>query len=612
MAIYSINMLKYKIDYYVSKKGNNKMDTKEFQKRSLISIFFSYFKPHKKLFLLDMTCAFLIAVIDLSFPAITRYSLYELLPVSAYKTFITVMVIIIIAYTLRAFFYYIVTYYGHTFGVLVEADIRSDLFRHMQELSYGFFDKNRTGQLMSRLTADLFDITELAHHGPEDVFISTLTIIGSLSILFTIQWKLALVIALILPIFLLVVWHRRAEMAKTSIEVKEKIASININIESGISGMKTAKAFANENPEFDKFSKSNDAFKTSKTKFYKAMGRFHATMEFFLCILPATVILVGGILIMKGQMNQIDLITFSLYIATFITPIRKLSNFAELFSKGWAGFVRFVHLMRTETEMKDAPNAIVLNRVKGELDIRNVSFSYKKGVKVLHNISLHVDPGETIAVVGQSGGGKSTLCKLIPRFYDVDEGEILLDKIDIRDVTQESLHKNIGIVDQEVFIFAGSILENIRFGRPDATFEEVVIAAKKAEIYDDIVAMPDGFDTFVGERGAMLSGGQKQRISIARIFLKNPPFLILDEATSALDSVTEAKIQKTFDDLMIGRTTFVIAHRLSTVRNADRILVFDNGHIIEDGNHKSLMEKNGVYAELYRTQNFDKYNGPKK
>jgi len=590
----------------VKERKTPKMDTKEFQKRSLISIFFSYFKPHKKLFILDMSCAFLIAVIDLSFPAITRYSLNKLLPVNAYKTFITIMVIMLIAYTLRAFFYYIITYYGHTFGVLVEADIRSDLFQHMQELSYGYFDKNRTGQLLSRLTADLFDITELAHHGPEDVFISTLTIIGSLGILFTVQWKLTLVVALILPIFLLVVWYRRSEMSKASLEVKEKTASINVNIESGISGMKTAKAFANENSEFDKFSESNDAFKTSKTKFYKAMGRFNATMEFFLCILPATVILVGGILIMKGQMNQIDLITFTLYIATFITPIRKLSNFAELFATGQAGLVRFVDMMRTETEMKDDPSAIEIGRVKGELDIENISFSYKKDMQVLHNISLHVEPGETIAVVGQSGGGKSTLCKLIPRFYDVDEGKILLDHVDIRKVTQESLHKNIGVVEQDVFLFADSILENIRYGRPDATPKEVAIAAKQAEIYDDIIAMPDGFNTFVGERGAMLSGGQKQRISIARIFLKNPPFLILDEATSALDSVTEAKIQETFDSLIIGRTTFVIAHRLSTVRNADRILVFDSGNIIEDGNHECLMKKNGVYAELYKTQHISK------
>ena len=581
------------------------MNTKEFQKRSLASIFFSYFKPHKNLFILDMSCAFLIAVIDLSFPAITRYSLYELLPVSAYKTFITIMVIMLIAYTLRAFFYYIITYYGHTFGVLVEADIRRDLFKHMQELSYGYFDKNRTGQLMSRLTADLFDITELAHHGPEDVFISTLTIIGSLGILFTIQWKLTLVIALILPIFLIVIWFRRAEMSKASLEVKAKTASINVNIESGLSGMKTAKAFANEDSELDKFNESNDAFKKSKTGFYKAMGHFVATMEFFLCILPATVILVGGILIMQGEMNQIDLITFSLYIATFITPIRKLSNFAELFAKGGAGLVRFVDMMRTETEMKDAPDAKELSRVKGELDIENISFSYKKGIEVLHNVSLHVEPGETIAVVGPSGGGKSTLCKLIPRFYDVDEGRILLDNIDIRDVTQESLHKNIGVVDQEVFLFADSILENIRYGRPDATTKEVAMAAKEAEIYDDILEMSDGFNTFVGERGAMLSGGQKQRISIARIFLKNPPFLILDEATSALDSVTEAKIQETFDSLIIGRTTFVIAHRLSTVRKADRILVFDKGNIVEDGNHDYLMKKNGVYAKLYKTQHLN-------
>ena len=579
------------------------MDTKEFQKRTLFSIFFSYFKPHKKLFILDMSCAFLIALIDLSFPAITRYSLYKLIPSNAFSTFILVMVIMLLAYTVRAFFYFILTYYGHTFGVLVEADIRSDLYRHIQNLSYGYFDKTRIGQLMSRLTTDLFDITELAHHGPEDVFISILTIIGSLAVLFTIQWKLTLIIFLILPIFMLVIWHRRYELAKASLDVKEKTASINVNIESGLSGMKTSKAFANEEIEFEKFTRSNMDFRKSKTKFYKTMGHFTATMEFFLCILPATVILVGGILIMKDQMNNIDLITFNLYIATFITPIRKLANFAELFAKGKAGFVRFVSLMRTETRMQDSPTAIELDRLKGKLDINNVSFSYKKGLPVLHNISLHVEPGEAVAVVGHSGGGKSTLCKLIPRFYDVDEGEILLDNIDIRDVTQESLRKNIGVLDQEVFLFADSILENIRYGRPGATEEEVIDAAKQSEIYDDIMAMPQEFDTFVGERGAMLSGGQKQRISIARIFLKNPPFLILDEATSALDSVTEAKIQETFDSLVRGRTTFVIAHRLSTVRNVDRILVFENGVIIEDGDHKSLMEKNGVYAELYNTQN---------
>lgn len=579
------------------------MDTKEFQKRTLLSIFFSYFKPHKKLFILDMSCAFLIALIDLSFPAITRYSLYKLIPSNAFSTFILVMVIMLLAYTVRAFFYFILTYYGHTFGVLVEADIRSDLYRHIQNLSYGYFDKTRIGQLMSRLTTDLFDITELAHHGPEDVFISILTIIGSLAVLFTIQWKLTLIIFLILPIFMLVIWHRRYELAKASLDVKEKTASINVNIESGLSGMKTSKAFANEEIEFEKFTRSNIDFRKSKTKFYKTMGHFTATMEFFLCILPATVILVGGILIMKDQMNNIDLITFNLYIATFITPIRKLANFAELFAKGKAGFVRFVSLMRTETRMQDSPTAIELDRLKGKLDINNVSFSYKKGLPVLHNISLHVEPGEAVAVVGHSGGGKSTLCKLIPRFYDVDEGEILLDNIDIRDVTQESLRKNIGVLDQEVFLFADSILENIRYGRPGATEEEVIDAAKQSEIYDDIMAMPQEFDTFVGERGAMLSGGQKQRISIARIFLKNPPFLILDEATSALDSVTEAKIQETFDSLVRGRTTFVIAHRLSTVRNVDRILVFENGVIIEDGDHKSLMEKNGVYAELYNTQN---------
>lgn len=579
------------------------MSTKEYQEKSLLPIFFSYFTPHRKLFLLDMVCALLIAATDLAFPAVSRYAMYELLPIGAFQTFFAVMVIVFTAFTLRAVFSYVISYYGHTFGILVEADIRRDLFHHMQELSYGYFDRNRTGQLMSRLTADLFDITELAHHGPEDIFISAVTIVGSLSILFTIQWRLALVIALILPIFFAVVWRRRKEMGKASMQVKRETATINVDIESGLSGMKTAKAFANETAEFKKFDRSNDSFKTSKRKFHKAMGRFNATMEFFLCILPATVIAVGGWLIMKEQMNQIDLITFSLYITAFITPIRKLSNFAELFAKGGAGLRRFVEMMRMEPEMQDKPDAAVLGRVQGRLDVEQVSFAYERDLPVLSDVTLHVAPGETIAVVGQSGGGKSTLCQLIPRFYDVDEGRILLDGIDIRDVTQRSLHRNIGVVQQEVFLFADSIFENIRYGRPDATEEEVAEAARRAEIYDDIIAMPDGFNTYVGERGALLSGGQKQRISIARIFLKNPPVLILDEATSALDSVTEAKIQETFDTLAVGRTTFVIAHRLSTVRNADRILVVEGGRIVECGSHEGLLKQNGVYATLYRTQN---------
>ena len=578
------------------------MTAKEFQTRSLLQIFIGYFKPHRRLFFLDIGCALVMSLIDLAFPFVSRWCMYTLLPANAWQAFFLVMGVVVAAFTLRAALSYVIAYYGHTFGILVEADIRRDLFHHMQELDFRYYDKNRTGQLMSRLTADLFDITELAHHGPEDVFISFVTIVGALGVMFSIQWRLALVIALILPVFFTVAWSFRKSMSEASDAVKRKTAAINADIESGLSGIRTAKAFANEQAELCKFDRSNETFKTSKRMFHKAMGRFNAAMEFFLCMLQAAVIAVGGWLIMRGRMNTIDLITFSLYITTFVSPIRKLSSFMELFANGTAGLKRFAELMREEPELRDAPDAENLRRVEGRVDLSHVSFAYRDGLPVLHDIDLHIRPGETVAVVGPSGGGKSTLCQLIPRFYDVSGGSVRLDGRDVRQVTQRSLRQNVGVVQQEVFLFAASVLENIRYGRPDATEEEIFRAAKEAEIYDDICALPDGFDTYVGERGALLSGGQKQRISIARIFLKDPPVLILDEATSALDSVTEAKIQATFDRLAKDRTTLIIAHRLSTVRDADRILVVENGEIVEQGSHTELLAKNGAYAKLYRTQ----------
>ena len=579
------------------------MTTQDFQRKKPLMIFLSYFKNHKKLFAIDIGCAALIALIDLMFPMITRSALYDMLPGQMYKTFFTVMVIVVACYLLRTFLNYIVCYYGHTFGIRVEADIRADLFKHMQEMSFDFYDQNRTGQLMSRLTSDLFDLTELAHHGPEDLLTSVFTIIGALIVMATIQWRLALIVAVVIPIFIFVVMMMRKSMSNASKAVKQKTGHINTEIESSLSGIRTAKAFANEPVENARFNAANDQFKTSKRNFHKAMGRFNSSMEFFLCSLNVIVIGVGGYYIMKDQMDYVDLITFTLYISSFVTPMRKLSSFSEMFANGFAGLHRFVDIMRTEPTIQDKPDAKALSDVKGEIVVDRVSFAYDGDLAVLHDVSLKVQPGETIAIVGPSGGGKSTLCQLIPRFYDVTAGSISIDGLDIRDVTQASIHENIGIVQQDVFLFADTIFENIRYGKPDATMEEVIEAAKRAEIYDDIVAMPEGFDTYVGERGTLLSGGQKQRVAIARIFLKNPPILILDEATSALDSVTEAKIQRAFDNLAVGRATLIIAHRLSTIRSANRIVSIADGVITECGSHDELLAKGGIYAELYKTQN---------
>ena len=579
------------------------MTTKDYQTRSPLRIFLSYFKPHRRLFALDMTCAFLIALIDLAFPLVSRQAMYTWLPEKQFRVFFIVMAAVVVAYVLRSGLYFVVAYWGHTFGIRVEADIRRDLYHHMQELGFDFYDRNRTGQLMSRLTSDLFELTELAHHGPEDLFISVVTIFGALAVMFAVRWELALVLLVLLPVLLWTAMRRRRQMSDASRAAKQKTGTINAAIESGLSGVRTTKAFANEAEQQQRFDEANEVFKTAKRGFHKEMGRFNAVMEFFTGILPVVVIAVGGWLIMRERMDYVDLITFSLYVTAFVSPIRKLANFAEMFSNGFAGLHRFVELMRTEPTIQDAPDAVELTDVRGDVDVEDVTFAYGDKTDVLHHVTLHIPAGETVALVGPSGGGKSTLCQLLPRFYDVDSGSISIDGHNVRKLTQDSLRRSIGIVQQDVFLFADTIRENIRYGRPGASDEEVERAARQAEIYDDIMAMPDGFDTYVGERGALLSGGQKQRVSIARIFLKNPPILILDEATSALDSVTESKIQGAFDRLARGRTTLIIAHRLSTIRSASRILVIRDGRIAEVGSHQALLALNGEYARLYHTQN---------
>ena len=574
----------------------------DYKKTHPLKIFLSYYGPHKRLFILDMSSAFLICLIDLAFPYASREVVNNLLPNQEYQTFFLVVAIFIGAYVAKGFLYFIVSYWGHLFGVRVEADLRRDLYAHLESLSFSFYDKNRTGVLMSRVTNDLFEITELAHHGPEDLFISSVTLVGAFCIMCTIEWRLALLAFGIVPFFLAFTLYQRRRMRKANLKLKAKTAEINASIESGISGMRTAKAFQNEETEKAKFNTMNAQFVRAKRGYYKTMATFMGGMEFSTSIMPVLVIGAGGYYIMQGTVNYADLLAFTLYVTTFITPVRKLSAFVEQFMMGSAGFTRFLELMRLDPEIQDKPDAADLKNAKGDISFQHVSFRYNDKAEVLRDVDLHIRAGEKFAFVGPSGGGKTTICQLIPRFYDVTAGGIRVDGQDIRDVTQNSLRRQIGIVQQDVFLFADTVMENIRYGRPEATDEEVIRAAMLAEFHEDILNMPDGYQTYVGERGVMLSGGQKQRVSIARVFLKDPSIVILDEATSALDSVTEAKIQASFDRLCEGRTSIVIAHRLSTIRNADRIAVVDREQILEQGSHQELMAREGEYASLVRAQ----------
>ncbi len=570
----------------------------------LVKKFIAYYKPHKGLFFLDMSCALGIASLDLLFPIFSRTLLNDFIPDRNLRAIIIASLVMFVLYVLKGVFYYIVNYWGHVLGVRMEYDMRKKLFEHFQIMDVSFFDNRRTGKLMSRIVNDLNLIAELAHHGPEDLFLSVILFIGSFIILLTIEVKLTLIIFAFLPFMLWFSIIKGVKMRGNFRQVRKKIADVNSNIENSISGVRVAKSFTNEEYELEKFDEGNMHFRNSKQDAYKTMAEFHTGINFSTNFLNLLTIALGGYFVYIGNINYGDLIAFILYINFFMEPIKRLTNFTQQFQDGMSGFERFLEILDIPPKIKDIEEPVDLVDVKGNINIENVEFAYDDDdeSKVLHNIDIDIQAGTTMAIVGPSGGGKTTLCHLIPRFYDVTKGRITIDGVDIKDASVKSLRKNIGLVQQSVFLFTGTIKENIKYGNIDATDEEVVEAAKQASIHDFIMSLPNRYDTYIGERGVKLSGGQQQRISIARIFLKNPPILILDEATSALDNATEILIQKSLERLSKGRTTLVIAHRLSTIQNADEIIVLTDTGIQERGNHKTLLEKDGVYANLYNSQ----------
>lgn len=567
-----------------------------------LKIFFAYYKPHWKLFAADMACAVFMAAIDVAFPMFSRYALSTLIPHHEMRTFLILVAVLLAGFCLHKCCNFFVAYWGHVFGNRVEQDMRRDVFDHLEKLPFSYYDTHRTGKIMSRATTDLFEITELAHHGPEDFTIAMLNLTGAFIMMLHIRWELAIIVIVVLPIMIAIGIVSRRNLSRTSTKVKETTAEVNASLESSISGIRVTKGFTNEDFERARFDVYNRQYSAAKQVRFKYMGKFFSNIEFCNNLLSLVVLAVGGYFIIKGKMTLPDLVAANLFVAAFRAPIGKLNFLVEQFSTGMAGFNRFIEIMRTEPEPDDAPDAVEILSARGNISFKNVSFSYTEDFPVLDGVNLDIHAGEKFALVGASGGGKSTICNLIPRFYEITGGEISLDGIDIRKIKKQSLRAQIGIVQQDVFLFAGTIRDNIAYGKPDATDAEIEAAARRAEIHDDIMLMPNGYNSIVGERGIKLSGGQKQRVSIARCFLKNPPILILDEATSALDTATEIKIQHSFDELAKGRTTLVIAHRLSTIKNADKIAVVTDHGIAEQGTHDELMEKRGEYYKLRTVQ----------
>ncbi|MBC5625973.1 ABC transporter ATP-binding protein [Clostridium sp. NSJ-49] len=564
----------------------------------MIKKFISYYKPYKKLFYLDLIVAAIASGVDLFYPMMTRKLVNEAVPNRDIRTIGVFAITLLIIYLIKAACGYFMNYYGHVVGVRMQADMRKDMFDHLQKLPNSYFDNNKTGDLMSRMINDLMEVSELAHHGPEDIFISVVMLIGSFIVLSTINFPLTLIIFAFVPFIVMFTWKQRTRMNNAFMETRVETSEVNSNLENSISGIRISKSYVSHNYEKKKFNKGNEKFKAARERAYKVMAEYFAGVNFGIDFLDYVVLIAGGIFTFYNIIDIGDFLAYMLYIKLFTQPIKKLVNFMEQYQSGMTGFKRFIKIIEEDIE-KESDTAIEIKDIKGEIEFSNVNFSYEDN-KILEDVSLKIEKGKMLALVGPSGGGKSTFCNLIPRFYDVDSGDIKIDGISIYDITLSSLRNNIGVVQQEVFLFTGTIKENIKYGKQDATDAEIIEAAKKANIHDYIIGLKDGYNTFIGERGVKLSGGQKQRISIARVFLKNPPILILDEATSALDNTTEYLIQKSLEELCKGRTTIVVAHRLSTIKNADEIIVLTENGIEEKGSHAELIRKSGIYAELNR------------